>query len=127
MGRSKTAGISTDASGNKSVDKIVNWVRIRKRLGKVTHAEAEQFLAQQVTEIEAARERERIGRKTFGEACVRYLKEKQEAGKTTVETDAYHIALVEPWLGHLELVAIHDDAPKLVAFKKHRLEVDKVS
>ena len=35
--------------------------------------------------------------------------------------------MIEPWLGKPELVAIHDDTPELVAFRKHRLDVDKVS
>ena len=55
---------------------------------------------------------------------MRYLSEK--SAKRSVDTDAYHIGLIEPWLGTLELVAIHNDTPELVAFRKHRLEVDKV-
>lgn len=125
MGRSRTSGIVTDAGGNRIINKVHQGVRIYARLGRVTLAAAEDHLRKRIAEIEKEEERESAARRTFGKACVRYLTEK--AAKRSIDTDAYHIGLIEPWLGRLELVAIHNETPELVAFKEHRLGVDKVS
>ena len=125
MGRSRTAGVITDAGGNRIINKVHQGVRIYARLGRVTLAAAEEELRVRIAAIEEKAKCGGVARRTFGQACIRYLTEK--AAKRSIDTDAYHIGLVEPWLGKLPLVAIHDDAPELVAFKKHRLEVDKVS
>ncbi len=124
MGRSRTSGIVTDAGGNRIINKVHQGMRIYARLGKVTVAAAENDLRRRIAEVEEEAKRGSAARRTFGKACVRYLSEK--AAKRSIDTDAYHIGLVEPWLGSLELVAIHNDTPELVAFKTHRLEVDKV-
>jgi len=125
MGRSRTSGIVTEAGGNRIINKVYQGVRIYARLGRVTLAAAEDHLRRRIAEIEEEEKRESAARRTFGKACVRYLTEK--AAKRSIDTDAYHIGLIEPWLGKLELVAIHNDTPELVAFRKHRLDVDKVS
>jgi hypothetical protein len=125
MGRSRTSGIVTDAGGNRIINKVHQGVRIYARLGRVTLAAAEDHLRRRIAEIEEEEKRESAARRTFGKACVRYLTEK--AAKRSIDTDAYHIGVIEPWLGKLELVAIHNDTPELVAFRKHRLDVDKVS
>jgi hypothetical protein len=52
--------IRTDASGCKTVDKVVHGVRIYQRLGKVSQAEAEQFLADHAAAVKAARVRDHI-------------------------------------------------------------------
>jgi len=127
MGRSKTAGITTDAAGNRIISKTVEGIQIFARLGAVTQEQAEAELARRVRETKERIERGRCTRRTFGQACVHYLSLDEIKAKRSVDTDAYHIALLEPYLGDLELSAIHDDAPKLKEFKKHRLEVDEVS
>ncbi len=125
MGRSRTAGILTGAGGNRIINKVHHGVRIYARLGRVAIADAENELRKRIAEVDEEARRGSATRRTFGKACIRYLSEK--ADKRSINTDAYHIGLIEPWIGKLELVAIHDDTPELVAFKKHRLEVDKVS
>jgi integrase len=124
MGRSRTSGIVTDAGRNRIINKVHQGVRIYARLGRVTLAAAEDHLRKRIAEVEEEAKRESAARRTFGKACVRYLNEK--GAKRSIDTDAYHIGLIEPWLGALELVAIHNDTPELIAFKKHRLDVDKV-
>jgi len=124
MGRSRTAGIVTDAGGNRIINKIHQGTRIYARLGRVTLAAAESDLRRRIAEVEEETQRGSAARRTFGKACIRYLSEK--SAKRSIDTDAYHIGLIEPWLGPLDLVAIHNDTPELVAFRKHRLEVDKV-
>ena len=127
MGRSKTAGITVDAAGNRIICKTVEGIQIYARLGAVTQEQAETELARLVRETKERIERGRCTRRTFGQACVHYLSLDEIKAKRSVDTDAYHIALLEPYLGDLELGAIHDDAPKLKEFKKHRLDVDEVS
>jgi integrase len=121
MGRSKTAGITVDAAGNRIISKTVEGIQIFARLGAVTQEQAEAELARRVRETQERIERGRRTRRTFGQACVHYLSLDEIKAKRSVDTDAYHIALLEPFLGELELSAIHDDAPKLKEFKKHRL------
>lgn len=127
MGRSKTAGITTDAAGNKIISKTVEGIQIFARLGAVTQEQAEAELARRIRETKEQIERGRCTRRTFGQACVHYLSSDEIKAKRSVDTDAYHIALLEPYLGELELSAIHDGQDQLKAFKKHRREVDKVS
>jgi len=124
MGRSRTSGIVTDAGGNRIINKVHQGTRIYARLGRVTLAVAEADLRKRIAAVEEDAQCASAARRTFGKACVRYLTEK--SAKRSIDTDAYHVELIEPWLGTLELVAIHNDTPELVAFRRHRLEVDKV-
>jgi len=121
MGRSRTAGITVDAKGNRVICKTVSGIQLFARLGAVSQEQAEGELARLVRETKEKIERGRCTRRTFGQACVHYLSLDEIKAKRSVDTDAYHIALLEPYLGDLELSAIHDDAPKLKEFKKHRL------
>ena len=57
--RSKTAGITTDSAGNKTIDKICLKERVYVRLGPVSQQEAEEYLAAQISAI--------CKRKLFGE------------------------------------------------------------
>lgn len=123
MGRSERPGIVSEGDGRRSIDKVYRGERIRVRLGKISLAEAESILRKRIAEIDDAKQRS--ARKTFREACIKYLKQKQH--KRSINTDAYHIDLLDPWIGDLPLDEIHNDAPKVAAFKQHRAEVDKVS
>jgi len=75
MGRTKTAGIQTDADGCKIVDKRAFGVRIKRRLGRIDQQQAEAWLAK---ELDARRQAQLFGARaarTFREAAVRYLEE----------------------------------------------------
>lgn len=102
-------------------------MQLYARLGAVTQEHAEAELARLVKATKEEIERGRRTRRTFGQACIRYLSDPAVQSKRTVDTDPYHIALLEPHLGDVELSQIHDDAPALKAFKRHRIEEDKVS
>ena len=103
MGRSRTAGISTDARGNRIICKTVDGVQIYARLGAVNQEHAEAELARLVKATKEEIERGRRTRRTFGQACVRYLSDPAAQSKRSIDTDAYHIALLEPHLGEVEL------------------------
>jgi len=121
--RSKTAGITTDSAGNKTIDKIYLKERVFARLGAISQQQAEEYLA---ARVEAIRRQKLYGerpQKTFREAAIRYLRE--NGANASIDDDAWHIDLVDPWIGELPLQQVHDGT--LEPFKAHRLKVDKVS
>jgi integrase len=121
--RSKTAGITTDSAGNKTIDKTCFKERVFARLGPVSQQQAEEYLAER---IQAIRRRKLYGerpQKTFREAAIRYLRE--NGMNASIDDDAWHVDLVDPWIGELSLQQVHDG--NLEAFKTHRLEGNGVS
>jgi len=48
MARTKTSGIYTDADESKVADRWLDGERIYRRLGNVTHEQAEQWLAAEI-------------------------------------------------------------------------------
>ena len=121
--RSKTAGITTDSAGNKTIDKICLKERVFARLGPVSQQQAEEYLA---ARIEAIRRRKLYGerpQKTFREAAIRYLRE--NGANASIDDDAWHVDLVDPWIGDLPLQQVHDGT--LEAFKTHRRKEEAVS
>lgn len=124
MGRTKTSGISTDAAGNKVVDKWIDGERVFARLGAVGQEEAEIWLAQRIQRIRLSKERGSRPRVPFREATVRYLKENRDC-LASVDDVAWHVSLLDPWIGDLPIDEVYDEA--LRPFCDHRLLHDKVS
>ena len=121
--RSKTAGITTDSAGNKTIDKICLKERVFARLGPVTQQQAEEYLAARIEEIRRRKLYGERAQKTFREAAIRYLRE--NGLNASIDDDAWHVDLIDPWIGELSLQKVHDGT--LDAFKSHRLVVDGVS
>lgn len=48
----------------------------------------------------------------------------QTAGRNK-DDDVYHLDMLVEWMGDVELSRLHDEHPKLVAFKRHRLKTCK--
>jgi integrase len=124
MGRTRTSGITTDADGNKLINKQVNGQTIFARLGRVSQEEAEAALAARIAELRQQQPGEG-DEPTFAAAAKRYLADAQEEGLKTLETEAWHVTLLAPFIGALPLSQVCDET--LAAFKRHRREVDKVS
>jgi len=124
MGRTKTSGVWTDAAGNKIVDKWIDGKRVYARLGAVSQEQAEGWLADRIQRIRLAKERGSRPRVAFREAAVRYLKESRDR-LASIEDIAWHVELLDPWIGDLAIDDVHDETLK--PFKEHRLQVDKVS
>lgn len=103
--RTRTKGIQAAKDGCKVVNKQYRGVRIFVRLGCINQEEAETWLRQEQGRIDA--ECERGTRHDFCDAAERYLMECQRRGVRTVETIAYHIKLVVPYLGKKPLESIH--------------------
>lgn len=124
MASTKTSGITTDAEGNKTVDKCHDGVRIFRRLGAVAHQAAETWLAGKVEQIRLGKQRGARPRCTFADAATRFLRE-AEGKLRSHEIAAWHVTLLAPFIGARSLDEIHDGT--LEGFVKHRLDVDKVS
>lgn len=124
MGRTKTSGIFKDAKGNTIIDKYVGGERIYARLGHINQPDAERWLAERVQRIRLAQEGGTRPRVTFREAAAKFLRDHHER-LATIDVAAWHIELLDPWIGHRRLEEIHDET--LRPFKEHRLKVDGVS
>ena len=124
MGRTKTSGISTDAEGNKTVDKCFAGERVYARLGQVSHDEAVQWLASRIERIRLEKQDGTRPRVTFREAAAKYLTDFQDR-IATIDVAAWHIETLDTWIGDRYLEEIHDET--LRPFKEHRLGVDRVS
>lgn len=118
--RTRTTGIQLTPDG-RDVDKRYRGERIKQRLGHVSQDEAEAWLRQQQADVDARRKNElRTGdEQLFAAAAQRYLIECQQRKVRTLDTIAYHISLLLPYIGSLPLQAVSDDS--LEAFKEDRL------
>lgn len=123
MARTRTSGITIDGSGNRIVCKQVLGTTIFSRLGKITQEEAEQWLAGAIERARLERTRGARPRVTFREASVRYLRE--GAGLASIETAAWHVEMLDGWIGDLPLDDVCDET--LESFREKRLEVDGVT
>jgi integrase len=81
-------------------------VRIYVRLGRTTQEEAQRRLSIEVQRVESELERKANARMRFADGAARYLEESRD--KRTVDITAWHVRLLTPYIGTLELNRIHD-------------------
>ena len=105
MARTHTPGITIDAAGHRIIDKEHRGVRIYVRLGSIGEEDARQRLAAEIEHLEAEL-RQRAARPRFAHAAARYLEESQQL--RSADVTAWHVRLLTPYLGSLELNRIHD-------------------
>ena len=124
--RTRTKGIQLASDGSRSVDKQYQGTRIFERLGKVTQDEAESWLRQRQAELDAERENQlRSGdQQLFAAAAQKYLIESERKKLRSLETVAYHVALLLPYIGSMALADICNDS--LQPFIDERLDEDEV-
>lgn len=121
--RTRTKGIQLAGDGSRSVDKVYRGERIYERLGLVSQDEAETWLRNRQTEIDARRENDiRQGsEQLFRLAAGKYLLELKEGDTTrTLDTISGHILLLNEWVGNLPLGQVCNDS--FAAFKADRLQ-----
>lgn len=107
MAGTRTAGITIGLNGNRTIDKEYRGVRVFLRLGAVGQEHAEHRLAQEIERLEWEVERRRHARTLFSDCCNRFLAEsKYKRSKVTI---AWHVALVLPYVGDLEVRKVHDE------------------
>ena len=124
--RTRTKGIQLASDGSRSVDKQYQGTRIFERLGKVTQDEAESWLRQRQAELDAERANLlRCGdQQLFAAAAQKYLIESERKKLRSLETVAYHVALLLPYVGSMALADICNDS--LQPFIDERLDEDEV-
>lgn len=125
MAKTRTSGIILKSDGSRTINKQWQGQRIFIRLGKVSQEEAEAQLTQELSRIDRASGLQWKTKQTrfcdvpvFAYCAGRYLAESTE--KRSVETLAYHVELLLPFIGHLPITLIHDGT--LETFKAARRE-----
>jgi hypothetical protein len=105
-----TPGIRAKCIGQRIVDKVHRGVRIYARLGFASHAQAEAYLALEIERVDEELDRKANARLRFVDGAARYLKESEN--KRSVDISAWHVRLLTPYIGTLELNRIHDGSLK---------------
>lgn len=101
MARSKRPGITWDPkTGKGRIDKVVRGRRILRRFTASNWAEVDAEFARAVATV---KESFTVGR-TFRAAATRYL---EESTHSSIARDAGALAKLDPWIGKLELPAVH--------------------
>ena len=101
-----TPGITVDAAGHRIIDKEHLGIRIYVRLGLVSEEEARRRLTAELQRIELELQQKANARPRFTDAAARYLEESRD--KRTVDVATWHVRLLTPFIGTLELKRIHD-------------------
>lgn len=120
MGR-KTIGGLYERRGVWHIDKQVRgYGRLCESTGESTREGAENYLIRRLAEIQsglAAKQREAEQPKVFREAAARFLED--FADQPSAWLSALYLEQVDPFIGHLPLTHIDDDALKpFIAFKR---------
>ena len=113
------SGITVDAAGHRIIDKEYRGVRIYVRLGPISEEEAEQRLDAELNRVEADLERGANFRPRFADCAARYLVESQH--KRSVGVVTWHVRLLGPYLGTLEVNRVHDRTLNLEPFVADRI------
>jgi integrase len=105
MPRTTTPGITVNAAGYRIIDKEHRGVRIFVRLGAVSEEQGQQRLAAEMERVEMELQH-RAARPRFADAAARYLEESRDL--RSADITAWHVRLLTPSLGTLQLNQIHD-------------------
>jgi integrase len=106
MACTRTPGIRIDRNGGFIIDKEHRGIPIYIRLGAITQEQAEQRLAEEVDRVDALLQRNADRRPTFMDCAARYLTDSKD--KRSVDATAWHIRLLIPYVGNLDVHRVHD-------------------
>jgi hypothetical protein len=106
MARTRMPGIRVDRNGGLIIDKEHRGIPIYVRLGATSQEEAEQRLAAEIDRVDALLQRNVHRRPTFADCAARYLVDSQN--NRSVDATAWHIRLLIPYFGALDIHQIHD-------------------
>ncbi|NNL99115.1 MAG: tyrosine-type recombinase/integrase [Gammaproteobacteria bacterium] len=105
MGRKRTAAKGLRKIGDVwHIEKRINGQRLRCSCKTSSLKEAEAILAVKVAEFLNRQRNGAIGKRSFNGAAARYI---DEAEKRSIDRDIQDLKLVMPYIGHLELAAVH--------------------
>lgn len=107
MATTRTAGITMDGNGRRTINKEFRGVRVFFRLGAVDQEHAERRLAQELDRLEWEVERRTHARPLFSDCANRFLAESKY--KRTKDTIAWHVAMLLRYVGDLDIRKVHDD------------------
>jgi len=107
MPSTRTAGITIDGNGRRTINKAYRGARVFVRLGAVCQEHAERRLAQEIERLQWEVERRTHARPLFSDCCNRFLAESKY--KRTKDTIAWHVAMLLPYVGDLDVRRVHDD------------------
>jgi len=106
MARTRTPGIRLDRNGGLIIDKEHRGIPMYLRLGRTSQEEAEQRLAAETIRVDALLQGNANRRPTFADCAARYLADSKD--KRSIDATAWHIRLLIPYLGSLDIHQIHD-------------------
>jgi hypothetical protein len=106
MARTRAAGIRIDRDGRRIIDKEHRGVGIYLRLGPISQEDADQQLANEVARVDAELRHNANHRHRFVDCAERYLAESEK--RRSVDVAAWHIRLLIPYIGTLEIHRVHD-------------------
>lgn len=104
MGRKRTPGLY-QRNGIWQIDKAVQGRRLCESCGTNSLEEAGKYLARRLETLRQAAVYGVRPKRTFREAATRYLSENQH--KSSAYDDAYTLKLLDSFIGHLPLEAVH--------------------
>ena len=106
MARTRTPGIRTDRNGGLLIDKEHRGIPIYIRLGLLSQEQAEQRLIEEIDRVNALLQCNANRRPTFADCAARYLTDSKN--KRSVDATAWHIRLLIPYVGTLDIRRVHD-------------------
>lgn len=112
----RTRGIFVESDGSRTINKVHKGERIYIRLGKVSQDEAEQRLKDEINSRSTVGGRRPDHSPLFAVCAAEYLKEVK--GKDSAEVIAWHVRLLLPFVGTMQIVQVHD--ANLKSFKESR-------
>jgi integrase len=107
MASTRTAGITTDRLGRLMINKEYHGQRIFKRLGRVCQEHAEHRLLQELERLQWEAELRIHPVPLFSDCANRFLADSKY--KRTQGTIAWHVAMLSPYIGNLEVRKVHDE------------------
>ena len=114
--KSSIKGITIEKNGGRLVQKRYLGVNIKRHLGIVGQEEAERWLRDEMQRIRNNKLHGESDPHTFREAGERYLEENKL--NASIDTDAWHLLLLDPFIGAKQLREVHDGS--LETFKDKR-------
>ena len=103
MARKQIAGL-VRRKGTWHIDKVVRGRRICESTGTSDIEEAERYLARRLEEIRQAEIYGVRPKRTWRQAAIKYL---NEATKASVKDAAWHLKILDPFIGDLPLECVH--------------------
>ena len=103
MGRKKIPGL-INRQGTWHIDKVIRGRRVCESTGESEIEKAEEFLARRIEQIRQAEVFGVRPKRTWRQAATKHL---TEATKASIDRDAELLKLLDPFIGHLHLEAVH--------------------